>query len=120
MIAEIDPLNVHLEKGATAKRIVEACGILPMFYTEACVKGLVTAQEVYDDMVKTYGFGDFSGPSWGTVSPDGTYVSSFEEDPDMQPLMKCTWPDSPVELLIYQNAILAVRDADTSIITRMD
>jgi len=120
MIVEIDPLNVHLPKGASSKRIVDACGILPMFYTEAMVKGLETAQEVYDDMVKTYGFGDYGSASWGTVSPDGTYVSSYEEDPDMAPLLKLTWPDNPVECLIYEHAILAVRDEDKTIITRMD
>ena len=121
MIAEIDPLNVHMPKGASAKKIVGAVGILPMFYTEACVKGLDTAHEVYEDMVKTYGFGDYSGPSWGTVKDDGTYVSSFEEDPDMAPLMKCSWPDNPVVMYIYQHAILAVVDGfETPIITRMD
>lgn len=120
MIINVDPNQHHVPKGANKGRIMEACGIIPMFAAEAYLKGAVTAQEVYDSMVESYGFGDMSSTDWGTVDPTGVYKSSYEEDPDMEPLVELSYPDNPVKVYIYQYAITAVVDKDTTIITRMD
>ena len=118
MMVTVDPLKKY--EDAKQGKLVAATGILPQFYMEAMVRGNDTARDVYEAMVDIYGYGDYSGPSWGTVSPTGVYKSSYEEDPDMYPLVLCEWPDNDVRLWVYQHAILAVQDPEETIITRMD
>lgn len=120
MIISVDPNKYHVPIGATMDRLVQACGIIPAFAAEAYVKGHETAQDVYGAMVEAYGFGDMSSTDWGTVDPTGVYKSTYDEDPDMQPLVELSSPDNPVKVYIYQYAIVAVVDKDTTIITRMD
>lgn len=120
MIISVDPNEYHIPKGATKVRLVRACGIIPAFAAEAYAKGNETAQDVYDAMVERYGFGDMSSTKWGTVDPTGVYKSAYDEDPDMQPLVELRFPENPVKVYIYQYAIVAVVDEDTTIISRMD
>lgn len=106
-------------EGAKKDRLIEACGLIPYFFVAAKEQGAKTAEEAYQTMVDEYGFGDYSGTNWGTVDPKGTYVSAYDEDPDMEPLMSMSILDGPT-LHIYQSAILAVVDANKTIISRMD
>ena len=118
MMVTVDPLKAYTD--APKDRLIAACGILPQFFAEAVMQGNDTAESVYKAMVAIYGFGDYSGTSWGTVSDEGVYKSSYDEDPDMSPLLLCEWPDSEVKMYCYEHAILAVVDDEKQIITRMD
>jgi len=121
MMVTLDP-NMAYEKAPRGK-LIEACGLLPNFFIDSLTKvayeGGEGAQAVYDEMVTLYGFGDYSGPSWGTVSPSGSYVSSYEEDEDLEPYLMMESLEG-VKMYVYPNAILAVMDSETTILTRMD
>ena len=119
MMVTIDPTNNWPKD--KRPRLVAACGLLPMFFVDAINKGLIGTQEVYDDMVKTYGFGDFSGPSWGSINEEtGVYVSSYEEDEDLAPMVTMDSLDGPT-LYIYQHAIIGLVGPDgVQIVSRMD
>ena len=117
MMVSIDPNKAF--KGAKKDRLIEACGLIPYFFLAAKEQGAKTAKEAYAVMVSEYGFGDYSSTSWGTVDSKGTYVSAYDEDPDMEPLMSMTILDGPT-LYVYQYAIMAVVDSNDTIITRMD
>jgi hypothetical protein len=117
MIIEVDPLRAF-EK-APEDHLVSAAGLIPYFAVEALQEHPEgPARDVYDKMVSIYGFGDFSGAFTGTVSEEGVY--SYPEDPDLSPIMKLYFPGSPVEVFVYQYAIIAVRDDQETITSRMD
>jgi len=118
MMVTVDPLKKYKE--AKANRLVEACGIIPLFYKDAIEMDTESpASEVYSKMVDLYGFGDYQSVDWGTVSPEGLYESAHD-DPDLAPLLRLDHPDSEVVCYIYQYAIMAVRDKNETILSRMD
>jgi hypothetical protein len=129
MMVTVDPLNKF--KDVPKYRLVEACGVLPLFFAKS-VERLTEeapADDIYKAMMDIYGFGFGNGKEdyWGTVKEDGTLVSNEPDDPedgpadpDLFPYMSCKYPDSGVELLIYSHAITVVRDTDDTFITRMD
>jgi len=117
MMVIVDPNRAFKE--AKKDRLIEACGLIPYFFMTAKEKGAKTAKEAYRIMVEQYQFGDYSSVDWGTIDSKGTYVSSHEDDPDMEPLMSMRILDGPT-LYIYQSAIMAVVDSEDTFISRMD
>lgn len=101
-------------------RILEACGLIPAIFSQAAGEpDTEDAQALYKAAVDVYGFGDWSGSDWGTVSQNGVYTSTHEDDEPLKPIAVFRWPFG-VEVLVYRHAIIAVRDEDTTIISRMD
>ena len=84
--------------------------------------GEETGERVGESMQELYGFGcrwDFGG----SITAEGVYQSSFDEDPDLEPLGR--WTSNTGErydLFVYPYSICAVRDPSTgeTKITRMD
>jgi len=107
---ELNPAGDADIGGATPDRIIEACGIIPDFFAEACLpEGPRTLQQVADDMEAGYGFGGFCYPLGGAVSPQGVY--SYPEDPDLYPLVRYRF--GAFECYVYPYAITAIRDVRT-------
>jgi hypothetical protein len=100
----------------------EACGLIPEFFARALAEGANTFDRVCDAMQELYGFGrqwDFGG----SITAAGVYQSSYDEDPDLEPLGH--WTSSTggfFELFVYPYSICALRDSITgeTKITRMD
>jgi hypothetical protein len=102
-------------------RIVDAVGILPVFAEAAYVAypSDPTARQVFDEMMKAYGMGFGDGTTMEvTITPSGTWVSNYEEDEDLHPLVKLFWED--VTIYLYQHALVAIVGPDTTLATRMD
>ena len=122
-----DPLVRYTS--APGDSLEQACGLIPFFWMDALLNQADTAEDVMDSMVESYGFGrmEFKGCM---VAEDGTYVSEFEEDPDLAPYLKlgAVFTDEDtgecenvVECWVYPYGILAVRDLTTPpTIVRMD
>ena len=128
----INPTN-NAEVGESFEfNILEACGIIPQFFEDACDAELKAAMKAADAGVRSYislprtldfvaskmdelyqygGFGDH--PFDGEIRPDGTYQSD-DEDPDMAPLAKFTCSDLDghawIDLFVYDYAICAIRN----------
>lgn len=113
----------------------KAAGLLPFFFRDAIVKADEYNAEIKSRikfiaalMDDEYGFSLDSWTFGGEIRPDGTYVSEFDDDPDMQPISEWEagrdyadkWGD--IKLFIYNYAILALYDTTTGKYTigRMD
>lgn len=106
--------------GANSEKLLAACGVIPSIFSEAAMgPDTEDAPSMYKRAVEVYSFGDYSSVQWGTVTPEGVYVSSHDEDPDLNPMVVFYWPFG-VEVLVYPHAIIAVRDEENTIISRMD
>jgi len=126
----INPTN-NAEVGESFEfNILEACGIIPQFFEDACDAESLAAIEAADAGVRSYislphtlkfvaskmdelyqygGFVDH--PFDGEIRPDGTYQSD-DEDPDMAPLARFTY--GAMELFVYDYGICAIRNRRTS------
>jgi hypothetical protein len=105
--------------GVPKEHMQEFAGLIPRIVADAVLAGACGAREVYDAMVLAYGYGDYSSINWGTISEDGTYVSSEEEDPDLDPVVMWELPCG-TKVRLYNHAIVSVVDDEETIITRMD
>ena len=115
MIVSVDPNGHFKASGAKMDRLVEACGLLPLFAAQCYGEGLKDPEAFQKQMVSIYGFGDYRMD--GTVDSEGVY--NYPEDPPLHPLVALSYPENPIEVLIYQYAILAVKGPDETIISRM-
>lgn len=114
----MDPMGKF--PNANQQDLLEACGLIPQIFSRAAGEpDTEDAEDLYKAAVQQYGYGDMASDSWGTVHSDGTYESQYDEDPDLYPLVVFRWPFG-VEVLVYRHAIIAVRDEDNTIISRMD
>ena len=105
-------------------RLLEACGIIPDFFAEACVTAEAenpegfTLQDVADGMDRAYQFGGFKYPWPGQVDADGVYVSKYEEDPPLSPLVRFSFMASHmgrvIECFVYESGITAIRERGTA------
>lgn len=119
--ATLDPTGVLVkDKGASLERIGQAQGLIPEFVLYAVQRGAESAQEVWDAMVEAYGFGDFSGPEWGTIDAEGVYHSKYDEDPDLHPLVRYDLQGDRVSVYLYNYGIVSVVSTEQTIIGRMD
>ena len=104
-------------EGVENERLLDACGIIPMFFFTAIQEGPETAQELHSAMCREYGFGDYVWVG-AEINENGTYVSEYEEDPDLEPYMSMV--NGPLSLYIYQYGIIGVTGPDGTIVSRMD
>ena len=105
---------------AAPDRLLEACGIIPDFFAEACVTAEdenpegFTLQDVAAGMDRIYQFGGFAYPWPGTLDADGVYYSKHEEDPPLSPLVRFSFMASHsgriIECFVYQSAITSIRE----------
>ena len=105
--------------------IIEACGIIPQFFEDACdaqstrdipvgTYNALPLEFVANKMDQLYQYGGFEDSTFeGEIRPDGTYQSD-DEDPDMAPLAKFTSNDRMMELFIYDYSICAIRNKRTN------
>jgi len=116
----INPTKSDKLKNAKPSNIVEACGLIPDFFAEACLEWVdrdsdLTLEAIADNMDQIYGFGGFAYPYDGTVSDEGMYISKHEEDDPLPPLARYVFEgNTPIfECFVYEYAITAIRDTST-------
>ena len=120
MKAIIDPTGHFVGKGVEKERLVEACGLIPIFIDYAEHREAETAREVFEYMVEEYGFGGHEWPAdKHSVDPE-TGVYSYPEDPDLYPLVLFEVDGCDVDVYIYQHAIVSIVGDDETIVCRMD
>lgn len=105
---------------AQPARLLEACGIIPDFFAEACITAEtenpegVNLDAIADAMDRVYQMGGFQYPLGGDIDADGVYRSQYAEDPDMSPLVRfayaVTMGGQAFECFVYQYGITAIRE----------
>jgi len=110
----LNPTDDKAIGAASGNDIVEACGLIPDFFCQACLNiELFNDSDlkiVADGMDSIYGFGGFQYPWSGTIKDNGVYQSN-DEDPDMNPLALFRY--AHMELFVYQYGVCAIRDTKT-------
>jgi len=105
--------NKDFYSDSTREQLLDACGLIPMFFVEA-TESIKSAGEptsaVAESMDAIYGMGGFQYPMGGTVSEGGTYGSEYEEDEDLEPY--ATVYSRGYVCYIYPYAITAIRGDD--------
>tara|TARA_R110000803_G_scaffold59790_1_gene118732 strand:+ start:90 stop:506 length:417 start_codon:yes stop_codon:yes gene_type:complete len=97
--------------------ILEACGLIPDFFADACLsitfEGVAdTLDDLAGAMDNLYGCGGFCYPFGGTIATDGTYASEYDDDPDMAPLCRFGY-EGRFFCFVYQYGVTAIRDNTT-------
>ena len=109
-------LNPARDRNIGAARpadIIEACGIIPDFFCEACVTvsngelGL-SLDGICEAMDEVYGMGGFCYPFGGTLDHAGTYHADNDQDEPLQPLARFGF-EGRVFCFVYDYGITAVR-----------
>jgi hypothetical protein len=117
---------------AQPAHLLEACGIIPDFFAEACITAEtenpdgVNIDAIADAMDRVYQFGGFEFPLGGDLDADGVYRSQYAEDPDMSPLVRfayaVTMGGQAFECFVYECGITAIRErgSETAKVARFD
>ena len=109
-------LNKNEYADISDNHLIEALGILPMWVKEWARFG--KGIDIIKYMTDAYGFGSLYKFK-GEVLDDGSYRSSYDEDPDMTWVGKMDTPNGTA--YFYEAAILALPMPDGEhYITRMD
>ena len=119
----LNPTDDKAIGAASGNDIVEACGLIPDFFCQACLDLPISSFQscfkpddtdlkiVADGMDSIYGFGGFKYPWSGTVTTEGVYKSN-DSDPDMNPLALFRY--AHMELFVYPYGVCAIRDTKTN------
>lgn len=112
--------------------LLEACGVIPDFFVEACITAetesadAIDLDAIADGMDRIYQFGGFEFPWGGTVSPEGVYHADNEEDAPLSPLVRFAYAlnegGRAFELFVYDYGITAIRErgSDAARVARFD
>jgi len=107
----LNPARCEQIGQASPDDILEACGIIPDFFTAAIIgHNARTLDEIAAAMDAEYQFGGFSYAWQGTVEPDGTYASP-DDDP-LPPLCRFGF-EGRFFCYVYPYGITAIIDRET-------
>jgi hypothetical protein len=112
-------LNSQWKKAFSSNDLIEACGIIPDFFLDACIRATHdldgTLSAVAQEMDRAYQMGGFGSYTFtGELSADGLYTfDAFDEhqDPPLQPYARFRFKN--FECFVYPYAITAIRDIDS-------
>lgn len=108
----LNPTDDPVVGSTTAAHVIEACGIIPDIFCQACLSSdPLLLETIADTMDEIYQFGGFMYAFEGAVSPEGRYCSGYEDDDDLAPLARFIY--DRFELFVYPYAITALRDRNT-------
>ena len=114
----MDPTGHFRNRDVSKDKLLEAMGLIPYFAVAAAAQLPKTAEKALELMDLEYGFGMGAMTGAGTVDEDGVY--EYPEDPPLYPMAAFRFPESDVTVYVYQYAMVAVVDPETTLITRMD
>ena len=109
-----NPANSGDIGGATPAQLAEACGLIPDFFCQACLRASpLTLENIATEMDSAYHFGGFNSHTYkGTVDDhNGTYQSEHQEDDPLPPLARFIFEGFECfECFVYEHGIVAIRD----------
>ena len=91
------------------EHLIEACGIIPEFFAQACLSAdPLTLDVIANQMDEAYSFGGFRYAFGGDITVSGLYQSEHETDEDLPPLARFIF--DRFECFVYQYGIVGIRD----------
>ena len=112
----LNPSQSGEYKAHRAIDMVEACGLIPDFFAQACLhleyesEEDHTIQTIADEMDRAYQYGGFSIGIDGEIAADGTFLS--DGDDDLAAICRYDY-ESRFYLYVYPYAITAIVDVAT-------
>jgi len=122
MMITVDPLGDLSDRGK-GELFSQAWHIASIF--ERAMRGsLEGAGQVFKAMKETKGFGYYHRQNdkagvWREVLGDGTLRPYDTEAPNLSPLVRCQFPESPIECFIYDDGVTIVRDSKNTYYARL-
>jgi|TARA_R110002124_G_scaffold175790_1_gene343648 hypothetical protein len=118
----INPTSDSLLSEHKSQALVDACGIIPHFFNEACLAlelrqndSKTKLEFIADEMDSLYGFGGFGQYPWnGKLTTDGIYQSDDDQDEDMSPLVLWSYEKS-IQMFVYHYGICAIRHTSSMV-----
>jgi hypothetical protein len=105
---------------ATPDQLLEACGLIPHFFCDACQQAEAenpdgfTLDNIADAMDNVCQAGGFRYHWPGQVAANGVYTSAYAEDPPLSPLMRFTFHcfDNvrSIECFVYKSGITCIKE----------
>ena len=113
LVRVLNPAQNEDIGSATPKELIEACGIIPDFFCNACTrtKDHLTLNAIADGMESDYQSWGYVYSLRGTVDSDGTYRSEYAEDPALAPLARFIFKG--FDCFVYDYGITVIRDLET-------
>jgi len=112
--------HTHMDK----HQMVQYAGFIPDFFLAGIEEG-TDLNSVSKIMDENYGYGGFNEYPWpSTIGPQRRLISSYEEDPDLDPILIMrarSQSDMDLECILYESGIIALRDEEgNSKVARFD
>ncbi|MAL45933.1 hypothetical protein [Hyphomonas sp.] len=132
---EFNPAGDPILSRATPDQLLEACGLIPHFFCDACANCEIenpegfTLDNIADAMDRIYQYGGFRYGWKGTVDQKGIYHAADSEDPPLSPIMRFRYRNHAadwhpeqneteaklyqprvIECMVYRYAVVAIRE----------
>ena len=92
--------------------LMQRCGLIPSFFNDCLRLEYDNLEDFTKEFDCCYGYGGFHSYPWkGTLGDDKEYISEFEDEEPLQPLVVFT--GNRYECIVYKYGVTAIRDTET-------
>tara|TARA_R100000908_G_C3602785_1_gene56923 strand:+ start:103 stop:486 length:384 start_codon:yes stop_codon:yes gene_type:complete len=99
-------------KKLSINQLRESCGLIPAFFNDCLRAEYDNLEDFTKKFDSCYGYGGFHAYAWkGKLGNNNEYISEFDEDEDLQPLVIFT--GNRYECIVYKYGVTAIRDLET-------
>ena len=98
--------------GQNTDNLMQACGLIPLFFNDCLALEYDNLEDFTREFDCCYGFGGFHTYAWkGKLGDNNEYISEFEDDEPLEPLVVFT--GNRYECIVYKYGVTAIRDLET-------
>ena len=92
--------------------LMQRCGLIPSFFNDCLRLEYENLEDFTKEFDCCYGYGGFHSNPWGgKLGDNNEYISEFEDEEPLQPLVVFT--GNRYECIVYKYGVTAIRDTET-------
>ncbi len=93
--------------------LMQRCGLIPSFFNDCLRLEYDNLEDFTKEFDCCYGYGGFHSYPWkGKLGDDREYISEFEDEEPLHPLVVFT--GNKYECIVYKYGVTAIRDTETN------
>ncbi len=93
--------------------LMQRCGLIPSFFNDCLRLEYDNLEDFTKEFDCCYGYGGFHSYPWkGKLGDDREYISEFEDEEPLHPLVVFT--GNKYECIVYKYGVTAIRDSETN------
>tara|TARA_R100000234_G_scaffold14833_1_gene8111 strand:- start:3046 stop:3453 length:408 start_codon:yes stop_codon:yes gene_type:complete len=93
--------------------LMQRCGLIPSFFNDCLRLEYDNLEDFTKEFDCCYGYGGFHSYPWkGKLGDNNEYISEFEDEEPLQPLVVFT--GNRYECIVYKYGVTAIRDTETN------